>query len=187
MRLSDLERSAGILPLPGDGLTAVLADIRESVDDPVEEFLDGCRYSIRVLGALIPLDRYNIVTLADLIGLDVELHYDEFLEVLLATGDYDGEMNVNVVRALLGMIDDGVPVDIAGEALGVDVLELDELAEFLSLEDHWRTRILDRTQIIVNDGGDWSDFAHYLHFSDLKYAKRLFRWARRELKKQNRA
>lgn len=180
MTLDDLKRNAGVLPIPETGLRAVIDDLEENRDLDPEGFIDAVRFSLRVIGALMPPERYDLLTIAEAAGVDASVTLGDLLEVLTATGDYTGESPVNVVRAFIGLVDDAVRPDIAGRYLGIEEDEVAFLEEFLDLRKHWAARVLDRVHVILLDGGGTREIGEKLNCGRFT-AWRLGRYGRRNL------
>ena len=187
MRIEDLTRSAGILPIAEEGLRAIIDDLETSRDEPLEDFIDETRYSLRAIGAILPTDHFDVVSIGTVAGIDAGPIFDELVEVLLAQGPYEGETGVNAMRTLIGMIDDGVRPDIAARHLGIDEDELEILTSHLWLQEHWVRRLLDKAEVVISDGGGPQELAEVLGMSSKRDARKLHRWASRELRHQGRA
>lgn len=180
MNLADLLRNAGVLPISETGLASIVADLDENRDLDPEAFIDAARYSIRAIGALMPPEKFDILTIAQVAGVDPVVKVSDLLEVLEARGDYIGETPVAVLRSFIGLVDDGVRPFLAARHFSIPEDEFELLTEFLDLENHWASRILDKVHVILLDGGTWRQVALELAVGPLT-AWRIARWGRRSL------
>lgn len=178
MSIQDLIRSAPFLPISQHALSGVLDDLVYNHDLPPEEYLATARYAIRTIGAILPPEKMNIISIADAIELDPRTPVIRLTEVLMSQGPFEGEVNVMTLRILLGLIDDGVDPHTAGTHLNIDPHEMELLEDYLDLRRHWAARIYDRIEVILHDGGGVLDVASKLGMSNLWHAWRLTRWVR---------
>jgi hypothetical protein len=180
VNIDDLKRNAGVLPITETGLRSIIEDLEANRDLDPEGFVDAVRFSLRALGALMPPERFDLLTIAEVAGVDPSVTLGDLLEVLNATGDYIGETPVNVVRTFIGLVDDAIRPDIAGRYLGIDEDEAVFFEEFLDLRTHWAGRLLDKVHIILLDGGGTREVASQLNCTRFM-AWRLARYGRRNL------
>jgi hypothetical protein len=178
MTFEELIRSAPFLPISENALSTVLDDIIYHHDLPSEEYLSTARYAIRTIAAILPPEKMNIIEIANLIELDERTPVIALTRVLMSHGPFEGEVNVMTLRTLLGLIDDGVDPVSAGQHLGINEHELELLEEYLGLRAHWASRIYDRIEVILHDGGGFLDVARTLGMPNLWHAWRLTRWVR---------
>lgn len=178
MSIQDLIKAAPFLPISERALSDVIDDLVYNHDLPSEEYLATARYAIRTIGAILPPERAHIIAIADAIELDPCTPVICLTEVLMSQGPFEGEVNVMTLRALLGLIDDGVDPYTAGRHLNIDPHEMELLEEYLDLRRHWAARIYDRIEVILHDGGGVLDVAERLGMSNLWHAWRLTRWVR---------
>lgn len=181
MNLDNLLRNAGVLPISETGLASVVADLEENRDLDPEGFVDAARYAIRAIGALMPPERFDILTIAEVAGVDPSVTVRTLMEVLEAKGDYIGEAPVGVLRGFIGLVDDGVRPWLAARHYDIEIDEFELLTEFLDLENHWASRILDKVHVILLDKGDWRNVAAELGVGPVT-AWRIARWGRRSLR-----
>ncbi len=180
MSLADLKRNAGILPISETGLRTLIEVLDEHRDLSVEDFVDACRYPIRILAACLPADRFELHELARMVEVDEDVEVTWFYSAVEGTGDFDDEVGASAIRALLGLIDDGVRPSIAARHLNISEDELDVIDHFVGLERHWATRIFDRLQVLVHDGASLREIRRTFNVSRLA-ARRLRRAASRSL------
>lgn len=178
MSIQDLIKAAPFLPISEQALSDVLDDLIYNHDLPAEEYLATARYAIRTIGAILPPEKLNVITIADAIELDPLTPVIRLTEVLMALGPFEGEVNVMTLRALLGLIDDGVDPHTAGKHLEIDPHEMELLEDYLYLRQHWSTRIYDLIEVVLHDGGGVREVAEKLGMSNLWHAWRLTRWVR---------
>lgn len=184
--MGDLIRSAGVLPIAEEALHAIIDDLESSRDEDLPDFVEDTRYSLRAIGAILPADHFDVHSIGQVAGIEAGPIFDELVEILLAQGPYEGETSVNTLRQLIGLVDDGVRPDIAARHLGVDDDELEILADHLWLQEHWTRRILDKAEIVIAEGGGPSELAQELGLTSKRDARRLHRWALKELRRQGR-
>ena len=180
VNLETLKGNVGVLPITERGLRFVLEDLEEHRELDPEGFLDGARYGIRAIGALLPPERFDLETLADVVDLSGRVSIADLVEVVEARGEYEGEVSATVLRAFLGLIDDGVRPTVAAKFFRIDEDEFDLLCAFLDLWAHWSRRILDRIHVLLLDGGGTEEIRSELNVSRFQ-AWRLARWGRRTL------
>ncbi len=163
MNLETLQRNVGVLPMSPEGFANVLSDLDEHRDLEPEGFLDGARYAIRAVGALLPPELFSIEVLADVVDLGGSVSLADVFEVVEATGEYEGEVSSSILRAWLGLIDDGVRPTVAGKFLRMDEDEVEILSSFLDVWSHWETRLLDKIHVLVLDGGGVREIQETFH------------------------
>ncbi len=186
MTLDDLVKNAGVLPISEDGLRSVLEDLHDAQDLPPDEFIFEARYALRAIGALLPPEKFDVITIGEVVGVNAIIHSDEMLEVLNATGELEGEATCVTVRNLIGLVDDCVRPDVAAKFLRLDEDEAALLEVFLDLRAHWRRRMLDKVEVVKADGGGSKELGESLGIEERRAQRRLWRWGLRELKKEAR-
>jgi hypothetical protein len=184
--LDDLVKNAGVLPISEDGLRSVLEDLHDAQDLPPDEFIFEARYALRAIGALLPPEKFDVITIGEVVGVNAIIHSDEMLEVLNATGELEGEATCVTVRNLIGLVDDCVRPDVAAKFLRLDEDEAALLEVFLDLRSHWRRRMLDKVEVVKADGGGSKELGESLGIEERRAQRRLWRWGLRELKKEAR-
>jgi hypothetical protein len=184
--LDDLVKNAGVLPISEDGLRSVLEDLHDAQDLPPDEFIFEARYALRAIGALLPPEKFDVITIGEVVGVNAIIHSDEMLEVLNATGELEGEATCVTVRNLIGLVDDCVRPDVAAKFLRLDEDEAALLEVFLDLRAHWRRRMLDKVEVVKADGGGSKELGESLGIEERRAQRRLWRWGLRELKKEAR-
>ena len=178
VNLEALKRNAAVLPISERGFGFVLEDLDDHRDLDPEGFLDGARYGIRAIGALLPAGHFDLETLADVLDLSGVVSVTDLLEVVEARGEYEGEVSATALRAFLGLVDDGVRPNIAAKFLRMDEDEFEILCSFLDLWAHWSSRVLDRVHVLLLDGRGTQGIREELNVSRFG-AWRLARWGRR--------
>ncbi len=178
VNLETLKQNAAVLPISERGLRFVLEDLDEHRELDPEGFLDGARYGIRAIGALLPAERFDLETLADVVDLSGRVSIADLLEVVEARGEYEGEVSATTLRAFLGLVDDGVRPNVAARFFRMDEDEFDLLCAFLDVWAHWSSRILDRVHVILLDGRGTQGIREDLGVGRFG-AWRLARWGRR--------
>ena len=183
MKLDDLIRNAGVLPISENGLRSVLEELRDAQDLEPDEFIYEARYALRAIGALLPPEKFDVITIGEVAGLDGMVHVFSMLQVLHASGDFEGEASCNTVRRLVGLVDDCVRPEVAAKFLEIDEDEAALLEAFLDLDGHWRRRMLDRVEVVKAYGGGFKELGELLGVENRRAQRRLWRWGVREMKR----
>ena len=186
MTLDDLIKNAGVLPISEDGLRSIIEDLEDAQDLEPEDFIAEARYALRGIGAILPPERFDVMTVGDVAGVSALLYGPELTEALNATGDYEGEAGCVTVRQLVGLVDDCVRPDVAAKFLDIDEDEAALLEVFLDLRSHWTLRLLDRVEVVLADGGGAKELGDALGIDNARARRKLWRWGLRTLKKQGR-
>lgn len=186
MTLDDLAKNAGVLPISEDGLRSIIEDLQDAQDLEPEEFIAEARYALRGIGAILPPERFDVMTVGDVAGVSAILYGPELVEALNATGDYEGEAGCVTVRQLVGLVDDCVRPDVAAAFLHIDEDEAALLEAFLDLRTHWTRRLLDRVEVVLADGGGAKELGEALGIDGTRARRKLWRWGLKTLKKQGR-
>lgn len=182
----DLVKNAGVLPISEDGLRSIIEDLQEAQDLPPDEFIYEARYALRGIGAILPPESFDVMTIGDVAGVNAFLHGTELMEALNATGDLEGEAGCVTVRQLVGLVDDCVRPDVAAKFLHIDEDEAALLEVFLDLRSHWVRRLLDRVEVVLADGGGAKELGEALGIDGRRAQRKLWRWGLRTLKRQGR-
>lgn len=181
MNIEFLKENAGVLPISEIGLLNIIEDLEDNSVYNVDEFLDNARYGIRAVAALLPPEKYSINDLIKILEVNVSLQ--ELLIIVEAKEEYLGEAGASIIRNLIGLVDDGVRPYLACKFLRIEENEAEILKEFLDLETHWSSRVLDKLHIIILENGGIQAVQETLIVNKFT-AWRLLRWAKKSIPKE---
>lgn len=184
--LDDLIKNAGVLPISEDGLLSIIEDLQDARDLEPEDFIAEARYALRGIAAILPPERFDVMTVGEVAEISAVIYGPELTEALNATGEFEGEAGCVTVRQLVGLVDDCVRPEVASRFLDIDEDEAALLEVFLDLRNHWTRRLLDRVEVVLADGGGARELGEALGIDSARARRKLWRWGVKTLKKQGR-
>ncbi len=157
MLYDDLRAASVALPIERKALLNILNELTNARSMySTLEYIDCCRYALRTLGAILPVDTFAIDTIADAAEIN-QKYFPELLDALMSKDIYQNEISILTLRMLLGLIDDGVKPIRAANSLGISSEEYLWLDSYLNLNQHWMDRILSITETMVYDDASTGD------------------------------